>query len=53
MIYSQVRVMEWIERLPLMLEVRNPATPSKKIPLLYPDALKAPRGAGRTPGSLN
>ena len=41
--------MEWIDRPLLMLEVRgsNPATPSQKIPLLYPEALEAPRGAGR------
>ena len=38
-----------------MLEVRGrtPATPSQKTPLLYPEALEARRGAGRTPGSLN
>ena len=28
-------------------------TPSQNTPRLYPKALEAPRGVGRTPGSLN
>ena len=46
--------MEWIEPPLLMLQVcgSNPIS-SQKIPLLYPKALDAPRGAGRTPVSLN
>ena len=48
-------VVEWIERPLLMLEVRgsNSGHSASKIPLLYPEALEAPRGARRTPGSLN
>ena len=43
--------MEWIEIPLLMLEVpgSNPGHSISKIPLLYSEALEAPRGAGRTP----
>ena len=47
--WSGKSVLFWCSR----LGVWTPVTPSQKIPLLYPEALESPRGAGRTPGSLN
>ena len=48
-------VAKWIERPLLMLEIRgsNPGHSASKNTTSLPRSLKAPRGAERTPGSLN
>ena len=48
-------VAEWIERPLLMLEVwgSNPGHSASKNTTSLPRSQKVPRGAGRTPGSLN